>query len=207
MSNFLINGSQSFGRLTTVFPFKSKDSAHLKWACVCSCGKSHIVRADHLHNHNIRSCGCLQRESKITHGLSRTRSYRSWSLMKARCSNKNVKRYAEYIDRGITVCERWMEFEKFLADMGEKPEGKSLDRIDNNKGYSPDNCRWATSKEQMNNTRGNRWITYKSELKRLHEWALIAKVSTDTFRTRLRRGWTIERALAHPLNVEKKEGR
>lgn len=197
MSNFLINGNQSFGRLTTIFPYREKPAGWNKWVCSCLCGKIHIVRADHLYHHKIRSCGCFAVEIRTTHGFTGSRTYASWGSMKARCSNTKIKRNLEYINRGITVCERWLQFENFLADMGERPEGKSLDRINNNGDYEPNNCRWATPKEQMNNTNVNRRITHQGTSKRLHEWALIAGVSPDTFRTRIRRGWTMERALSN----------
>lgn len=122
-------------------------------------------------------------------------TYRTWSGMIQRCKNPNEPAFNRYGGRGITVCDDWLNFEGFLADMGERPKGKSLDRIDNNGGYCPENCRWATRKEQSNNTRTNRRITYKGKTKTLAEWSRCTGIKPSTLRTRLWRGWSIRRAL------------
>jgi hypothetical protein len=119
------------------------------------------VRAAYLSSSRGRSCGCLGREIhkaqgkvlNLIHGKANTPIYRLWKSMKNRCFNVNNKSYLDYGGRGITVCERWLKFENFFADMGERPQGKSLDRINNNGGYEPSNCRWATSKQQVHNRR------------------------------------------------------
>jgi hypothetical protein len=127
-----------------------------------------------------------------------TPTYAVWRGLRQRCQNPYHKQFAAYGGRGIKVCERWSSFVNFLADMGTKPPGMSLDRIDNDKGYSKDNCRWATSKEQNNNRRDNRHVTVGGETRTIAEWADVRKMPSYLIYQRLRRGWTAERAVTPP---------
>lgn len=136
--------------------------------------------------------------TKIQSRLSHTKTYSSWENMLTRCNNPNNNRYQYYGNKGITVCERWLIFENFLTDMGERPEGTSLDRIDNNKGYYKENCRWATEITQANNKSTNRFITYKGETYTLKQWGRILGVNSVTISSRLKRGWTLEEAFQVP---------
>lgn len=146
-----------FGRLTVVRLTDERRNHHCVWECICDCGSMAMVSGSSLRSGVTKSCGCLSLEVKVArftkHGMEGTRTYRSWVAMRARCNNPKTRDYASYGGRGITVCERWESFENFLEDMGERPPGKSLDRINNDLGYLPDNCRWATAKEQANNRR------------------------------------------------------
>ncbi len=143
---------------------------------------------------------CLNRKPFVEkHGMARTPIYKTWCSMIERCYTDTHQAFQHYGGRGIEVCERWRHgFDNFYADMGDRPEGLSLDRIDNNKGYTPDNCRWATSEEQMANTRMARLLEYKGEKLPVAAWARKLGVSRNRINTRLQRGMTVEEALTVP---------
>lgn len=124
----------------------------------------------------------------------------TWRAMLRRCENEKDGSYANYGGRGISVCERWQSYENFLADMGERPDGLSIDRIDNNGNYEPDNCRWATAKEQARNTRSNVYYDYKGEQLCASEIAERAGVDPHLLASRLKNDWPMERALSEPLS-------
>jgi hypothetical protein len=132
---------------------------------------------------------------------SRTPTYVSWASIAPRCGNPNHPAYPRYGGRGITVCERWASFENFLADMGERPAGLSLDRIDNNGNYEPGNCRWATPKEQSSNREGTRLIAWQGETLCVKEWSRRTGVSNATILCRLARGLPPERVFERPAFI------
>lgn len=157
-----------FGRLTVASEHGRTKYGGVLWLCRCDCGKERVAESHNLRRASIRSCGCLQIESAVanqrsaakanrTHGYSnRSPTYRSWEAMKYRCLRPSSSTYYKYGARGVRVCDRWMSFENFLADMGERPNGHSIDRIDPLGNYEPSNCRWATPKQQASNKRCHR---------------------------------------------------
>jgi hypothetical protein len=159
MPPFIDLSGQRFGRL--VAASRDPNPGLVRWICRCDCGTTKSIGAAALRHHGATSCGCYQLECRLrgpnhTHGLSRTREYKAWKHAKGRCFTPTNQSYDRYGARGITMAKAWADsFELFYAELGPRPAGTSLDRIDNSKGYEPGNCRWATKKEQASNTRRN----------------------------------------------------
>lgn len=162
---------------------------HRGWLCRCDCGVEVVVKTASLRNGNTKSCGCRKRavlgESTTTHSGCGTPTWRAWKAMRARCSNPKAHRFHRYGGRGIRVCERWQDFANFLADMGEKPAGMTLDRRDNDSHYEPGNCRWATPAEQGANTSQNRQLTHAGKTDTLSGWARTLGLTPAGFWHRL----------------------
>lgn len=181
------------------------------WDCVCSCGNKKPVRIATLRNGASRSCGCLADEEignrRRSHGRARTSIYRTWCHMIGRCYCPTDTGYHNYGGRGITVCARWLEsFENFFSDMGDRPHGMSLDRKNNNDGYSPENCRWASRIVQNSNKRNNRPVIAFGESKLMGQWANDPRcvVGHGILYWRIRtRGWPAERAMTTPTGIIK----
>lgn len=193
---------QKFGRLTVIERVENAKDGQACWLCQCECGNTKIVRAGDLRRRNTKSCGCIKREQSIQqltiHGLAHTRIYKIWSDMKARCSNPKDTHFREYGERGITVCNEWkndfMSFYNWSMKNG-YTDKLTLDRIDNNKSYSPNNCKYATRREQANNRRSNHFLTFNNETHSLSDWSRIMGIKYSTLLNRIRRNWSVERAL------------
>ena len=151
---------QRFGRLVVVGRSSRQSSAGALWVCTCDCGGEAVTTSLKLRVGHTKSCGCLNAEARraasVTHGASKpgNRTYRSWKEMRQRCNNHNSDKWKWYGGRGIKICQRWNDFALFLADMGERPEGTSIDRINPDGDYEPSNCRWATPLQQAETNRG-----------------------------------------------------
>ena len=197
---------QRFDRLVVVL-YAGKQKRNHCWKCRCDCGKEKIVAGCNLTSGNSKSCGCLKskalKERLTIHGKSKTVEYQIWHSMWDRCRKGNDRKFKDYAGRGISVCERWKDFEAFLADMGPRPSDKhSLDRENNSKGYSPDNCRWATAKQQSRNTRYNRMLTCWGRTQCMAAWEEELGLSRGLIHARLKYGWSVERALS-PKKIRK----
>lgn len=153
---------QRFGRLTAIEPTGQSLNKYILWRCKCDCGNEHIARSHDLRQGTTKSCGCLLREtatrmgkSNTTHGMTNAPEYYTWEAMKQRCCNPKDISYKRYGGRGIKICKRWLDsFENFYADMGPRPTPEhTIQRIDNDKGYSPANCKWVPWQEQYSNRR------------------------------------------------------
>lgn len=183
-----------FGRLT-VLRFDHIDEHHqTRWLCQCDCGNQVIVNAGRLNSGNTSSCGCYKidrtRETKTTHGMSKTPIYRTWQAMHTRCENENYESYYRYGERGIRVCEEWEKFENFRdwANSSGYSTGLTLDRIDNDGDYCPENCRWADFQTQCNNRSSNHTIEYGGITHTVAEWARLFGIPYSTLQKHIRIG-------------------
>jgi hypothetical protein len=142
----------SFGQLTVLSRAGSDRFGRARWNVRCECGTETVVAMFRMTSGHTKSCGCIKGKANFRHGMKGTPTHNSWCAMKQRCNYEGSDEFQRYGAAGITVCERWLNsFENFLEDMGERPDGMTLDRIDNGKGYEPGNCRWATHHEQRMN--------------------------------------------------------
>lgn len=207
----MISIGAQFSRFVVLAPSTRKKY----FLCKCSCGSQKEVRQDHLLSGKTKSCGCLGRElasariskvhaAAIKHGASTTRAYSTWHSMRQRCENPNSRHFHRYGGRGIEVCARWKIFDNFLADMGQPPNGLTIERIDNNLGYSPDNCRWASRKQQQNNRNVNRFVTWKGKTQTASQWSDELGIPANTIHQRLDRGLPAEEVLS---SVKKRDVR
>jgi hypothetical protein len=181
----------------TVLSFAGQKSGKSRWNCVCVCGKRLVASSDTLKTNN-RSCGCKRRGNFRHGGKARSNAntglrgaYVSWHGMLNRCLNENEPAYSNYGGRGISVCSRWLySFERFLEDMGERPDGMSIDRIDSNGDYTPENCRWASDKTQSVNRRSVVLIEIDGQRKCMSDWAKERGVDVRLISNRIKKGWS-----------------
>lgn len=200
---------QKFGRLIVIKRAGASKDRHILWECQCECGNTTVVMSKSLKNGDTKSCGCLLNEvmtkggGNYKHGGSPTKTkpnrlYGIWAGMLNRCHNRNNKAYSYYGGCGITVCKEWRQnFDAFRdwATANGYCKNLTIDRVDNNGDYCPENCRWATIKEQNSNKRNNRLLTYNAETRTLTEWAKIIGITKWALSWRIRNGWSIEKAL------------
>lgn len=193
-----------FGFLTAL----RRDSNHKKkWVCRCDCGNETSVFQENLKAGRTVSCGCHNLTKSKTHGLTLHPLYGTWLTMVHRCTNPKHAQYHNYGGRGITVCDRWLaSFPAFLEDMGQRPKGYTLERLDNDKGYCKENCVWAPWESQVVNKRTNRVFTAEGVTLIARDWAQLLGLSYSTFLQRLGRGWTLEEVIATPPKPHKTGG-
>lgn len=193
---------QRYGMLT-ILEVYDKRGHHYRYKCKCDCGNESIAFLDSLQSGHTTSCGCHGKASMTTHGLSKHPIYKTWIGMRERCLRENGSGYYRYGARGIKVCDEWVnDFQKFYdwaMENGWK-EGLTLDRIDNDGDYCPDNCRWADRVVQSNNRSSNKYLTYNDKTMSVSEWAYEVGMPVPTLFTRLRKGWSVERALTEPVH-------
>lgn len=203
-----MNKGQRVGRLTAIMEVEKK-----RWLCVCDCGNEKVVRVDHLRSGATSSCGCLRLETMrrrwsemVKHGdcrrsTGKAKEWIVWQGVVNRCYRPRSSAYFRYGARGVTMCDAWRNsYECFLADMGRMPTPKhTIERINNELGYSPENCRWATRKEQANNRSTNHWLALNGEKKTCSQWSSVVGIPSLTLVARKARGWSDEKTLTTPL--------
>lgn len=193
-----------FGKLEVVGeapPKVGKDGGHRSVSlCRCDCGNRKTVTSSNLISGGTISCGCSKLERIKTHGRTGSGIYNTWGNMIQRCNNVGSPAYLDWGGRGIAICDRWLKFECFLDDMGERPPNTSLDRIDNSLGYSKENCRWATRTEQNRNSRHNRVVTVFGVTGCVSELCERFHLRHKPILKRIERGWSLERAFTEPIH-------
>lgn len=190
---------QKFDRLTVIKYLYTSKYHKAVWLCKCDCGNFYKANTGNLTSGNTKSCGCLVKEgNNKSHGKTNTKLYNVWCAMKQRCYYENDKRYKNYGGRGIAVCSEWlndfMAFYKWSIDNGYR-DNLTIDRIDVDGNYEPNNCRWITMKQQLRNTTRNRYYTINSVTMCLKDWCEKYNLNYMKVYNRLKRGWNIERAL------------
>lgn len=207
MSKPLNLTGQRFGNLVVISRVDNYSSGKTRWLCRCDCGEEKVVLSTNLVRGLTRSCGCFNKsvtsERFTKHQLSAHRLYKIWTDMKKRCANPSCKSFANYGGRGIKVCDEWKNhFQLFYtwSLCNGYSDNLSLDRIDVNGDYNPDNCRWADKLIQANNCRTNHYLTFKGKTQSIAEWARELGVSDSVIRQRLSKlGWSVEKTLSTPL--------
>lgn len=187
-----------FGRLIVLGPTDRRYCGNIIWRCRCDCGNEIERPGSMLLRKQTSSCGCYARDYHYVHGGKDTPEYEIWCAVKKRCLNPNDTAYRYYGGRGITICDRWKNsFASFIEDMGKRPSKEhSIDRIDDNKGYEPGNCRWATRIEQMNNVRTNHRIDVYGESLTIEQAARKYGLNSRTLYYRVIKGWDLEEAVS-----------
>lgn len=203
MGRYIDLTGERFGRLRVIQRDGCNKHGQVKWWCRCDCGTEKHVLGMCLTRGETQSCGCLHREStariNASHGMASAPIYRLWRSMMDRCYLPTNHAYARYGGRGIHVCPQWHEFTKFYEDMGDRPDGKSLERIDNNSDYEPNNVVWADAKTQANNRRSNVVLEHAGKNQTMQQWCDELGLRIGTVWARLNRGWNVDRALTQEV--------
>lgn len=193
-----------FGKLTVIaLDCYIPKSRTTKWLCKCDCGKTKSIYKLNLTHGKSKSCGCASRNK--THGMRHTPIYSVWHNMLRRCYEPNAISYPNYGGKGITVCEEWHKFENFYKDMGDRPDGMSLDRKDSKGNYEPDNCQWATRIEQANNKKVNKFYDINGEMLTVPEIARRNNASKGALYRRLYKGMSIDESLRSVMDEIRRE--
>ena len=204
MGNLIDLTGKRFGKLTVIKKHNQDKWGCWNWLCKCDCGKESIVSGGHLRGMKTKSCGCSRKESKnFSHKMTGTRIYSIWQAMKSRCYYEKSEIFKYYGGRGIKVCDEWknsfISFYEWSMKNGYDENAErgqcTIDRIDVNGNYEPNNCRWATIKQQANNTRRNHFIEYNGKTQTVSQWANELGVEPDSIFNRLQKGFTEEEAL------------
>lgn len=210
MSKFIDLTGQKHHMLL-VLELAGKKHGHLNWKCLCDCGNITYTLGCDLTSGRKKSCGCLSRYMRIqnntTHGMSKTRLYTIWNGIKKRCYNPNFENYKHYGGRGIEVCNEWKnDFEVFASwamDNGYTDE-LTIERIDVNKNYCPENCKWITKTEQAKNKRTSRYFTYDGKTQILKDWCREVGLPYKAVHRRIfERGWSFEKTISQPIRISK----
>lgn len=189
------------GLLVAVRPTAGRSGSSVIWECICDCGGKKLATQSALRRGTPKSCGCLANPLPpivIKHGMAGHPLYKTWDGMMARCYNESNKDFYLYGGRGIKVCARWHDPRNFAEDMSPRPDGHTLDRVDNSRGYSPDNCRWATAMQQHANKRSNKLFVINGETLHQREWCRRYDIPVSTFTNRLNEGLDPLTALTMP---------
>lgn len=188
--------SAKFGRLTVKSRVDNDKFGRTQWRCICECGKEKVVALFRMTCGHTKSCGCLKGVANAKHRMKGTATYNSWCAMKQRCNYLGSEEYANYGGRGIKVCDRWNEsFENFLADMGERPAGHTIERKDTNGHYEPSNCIWSTMEQQQRNRRSTILIERNGVTQCVKDWCAELGLNPDKVYGRIRRGMAPVEAL------------
>lgn len=202
-----LNPGDKYGRLTVVAEVEGSSYSR-RILCKCDCGKNKIVDLVKLLNGNTKSCGCLKKELRIkqntTHGLTNHPLYTVWNSMKGRCMNPKDPSYRNYGARGISICDEWLDFRCFYewAMASGYTKGLTIERINNDGDYCPENCCWIPREEQSANRRMNRFLTFAGQTKTMSQWAKEFGLKRETIRDRIKRGWSVEKAITTPILKE-----
>lgn len=212
MSNFQDLTGQRFGELTVLHRAENSLSRGTRWLCQCDCGRETVVFAGNLTRGNTTSCGCTRlaktSQKLRTHGETKTRLYQIWYNMVTRCHNTNDPHFQHYGARGIVVCEEWRKYENFRdwALSHGYTDSLTIERSDVNGNYHPDNCTWASRKQQANNKRTSRYVEFDGERRTVAEWAEHLGMDSRALWDRLFvQNWSVERALTTPLRIRPKK--